>query len=105
MLKGILYLIFILIATLLINIDIFKQFGYGILVSFVIRLVEIILENHSNLLLWLKCNSVFRDKDIRISISYLFRIKVKGKYLLVRGDRIKNQFQPVGGVYKRLPRQ
>ena len=51
----------------------------------------------------MKCNSVFRDKDIRISISYLFRIKVKGKYLLVHGDRIKNQFQPVGGVYKRLP--
>jgi hypothetical protein len=33
-------------------------------------------------------------------MSYLFRIKVEGKYLLVRGARLP-QFQPVGGVFKR----
>lgn len=41
--------------------------------------------------------------DIRISMSYLFRIKVDDDYFLVRGNRYKNQYQPVGGVFKRYP--
>ncbi len=40
------------------------------------------------------------EEYIRISISGLFRIKVDGEYLLVKGKRI-NQYQPVGGVFKR----
>ncbi|MGE8057039.1 hypothetical protein ACQKOD_24630 [Bacillus mycoides] len=44
----------------------------------------------------------YRNKDIRFSISYLFRIKVGSQYLLVKGNRI-NQYQPVGGVYKFYP--
>ncbi|MGL5901394.1 MAG: hypothetical protein ACRCZO_01810 [Cetobacterium sp.] len=32
-------------------------------------------------------------------MSYLFRIKIEGKYLLIKGQRI-DQFQPIGGVYK-----
>lgn len=43
-------------------------------------------------------------EQIRVSISGLFRIYVDGKYLLVKGNRIKDQFQPVGGVFKRLPK-
>src|SRR5690606_17970355 len=39
---------------------------------------------------------------IRVSIAYLFKIYVDGKYLLVKGRNI-DQLQPVGGVYKRLP--
>ena len=42
----------------------------------------------------------YRDKEIRLSFSYLYRIEVNGKYLLVRGRRLKNQYQPIGGVYK-----
>jgi len=41
------------------------------------------------------------NTSVRLSISYLYRIKVNDDYFLVRGLRIKNQFQPVGGVYKR----
>lgn len=40
------------------------------------------------------------NKPIRISAAYLFRIKVSGRYLLIRGGKIATQFQPVGGVYK-----
>jgi hypothetical protein len=47
------------------------------------------------------CNTKYRKKHIRFSISYLYKIKVDDKYLLVRGNRLKDQFQPVGGVYKR----
>lgn len=40
------------------------------------------------------------DKIIRISFSYLFRIKVGDKYLLVRNSRNTGKYQPVGGVYQ-----
>lgn len=103
MFKVILYAFFLLISILLIFIWQVEELGYAIIGWFVIGLINKVLENHSNLFLWLKCNSIYKSKDIRISISYLFRIKVKGKYLLVRGERIKRQFQPVGGVYKVLP--
>lgn len=41
-----------------------------------------------------------KDTYIRISFAYLFRIKIDGKYLLVRNERNTKKFQPVGGVYK-----
>lgn len=40
-----------------------------------------------------------RKKDIRVSLSYLYSIKIEDKYLLIQGNRI-SQYQPVGGVYK-----
>lgn len=40
----------------------------------------------------------FRRK-IRISASYLFRVRIDGKYLLVKSNRW-HHYQPVGGVYK-----
>lgn len=39
-------------------------------------------------------------KKIRLSLAYLLRIEVQGKYLLVKSNRIPNSYQPVGGVYK-----
>ena len=38
---------------------------------------------------------------IRCSISGLFRIEVNGLFLLIQGHRLRHQFQPVGGVFKR----
>lgn len=53
---------------------------------------------HGLRLLW---NSlVYSKEDIRLSFSYLFRIQIEGKYLLVRGKRLSGQYQPIGGVYK-----
>lgn len=40
---------------------------------------------------------------VRVSASYLYRIKVDEKYLLIRGERFNRQYQPVGGVYKFHP--
>lgn len=42
----------------------------------------------------------FGRKELRISIAYLMRIELNGRYLLVRNDRGQSGFQPVGGVYK-----
>lgn len=42
---------------------------------------------------------VMYNKEIRTSVSYLYRIKIDNKYLLIEGNKI-DQFQPIGGVYK-----
>lgn len=39
------------------------------------------------------------NQKYRMSISYLFKIKIDNKYILIKGDRI-DQYQPIGGVYK-----
>ena len=44
----------------------------------------------------------YRNQEIRLSIAYLFRIKIDNQYLLVKSHR-RNTHQPPGGVYKRLP--
>ena len=40
-----------------------------------------------------------KDTFVRISFAYLFRIKVDGKYFLVKNIRT-DKYQPVGGAYK-----
>ena len=44
-------------------------------------------------------------RPIRITVAYLFRIEIDGKYLLVKNNRNVPGFQPVGGVYKYLKRE
>lgn len=45
----------------------------------------------------------YRRETVRISAAYLFRIKLDGKYLLVKGVRFPH-YQPVGGVFKASPK-
>lgn len=42
-------------------------------------------------------------KHIRLSYSYIFRIEVSGNYLLVKDEQGRNNYHPVGGVYKYDP--
>lgn len=42
----------------------------------------------------------FFCKRVRLSVSYLFKIELDGRYLLIKGHRIQHQYQPVGGVFK-----
>lgn len=60
------------------------------------------LQNIHQLYFYFQTQVLHRNKDIRLSIAYLFRIKVDGKYLLVKNSR-RNYFQPVGGAFKTLP--
>ncbi len=39
-------------------------------------------------------------RSVRFSCAYLFRIKIDGKYFLVKDEQRRNHLQPVGGVYK-----
>lgn len=58
--------------------------------------------NHLNVFFKTKFGK-YKNKDIRFSMSGLYKIKIPGtnKYLLVLNRRIENQLQPVGGAYKR----
>src|SRR5690606_6188893 len=68
------------------------------------KATETLLDKKDNLYTYLQSNfTEMKDDDVRFSISYLIRIEIpdSSKFLLVRGHRIKDQMQPVGGVYKK----
>lgn len=70
---------------------------------FVGRFLQWIIDNKKYLKLWIDTNiGKARDKQVRFSLAYLFRIKIDGKYLLVKNSKIANQYQPIGGVYKKF---
>jgi hypothetical protein len=64
--------------------------------------VDAILRNAHALSLWVSATLKHRNELIRVSVSYLYRIKIDETYLLIR-NRHFGLFQPVGGVYKRYP--
>jgi DNA-directed RNA polymerase delta subunit len=95
-------LIILVIALIILNKNTILA---GIDVNFITALVGYIIgvvtENFDDIVLMLVCYFKYKKEDIRVSISYLYRIKVDGKYLLVKSNRILEQYQPVGGVYKK----
>jgi hypothetical protein len=60
------------------------------------------LQHVNHFWFFIQTRILLRTKDVRLSIAYLFRIKVNGRYLLVK-SRTRNYFQPVGGAFKTLP--
>lgn len=72
----------------------------GIIATIFINTIIYLSNSTENMKLIFDTKIRFRNKYIRFSISYLFRIKIDGKYLLIKGDRIP-QYQPIGGVFKR----
>ena len=73
----------------------------GVASAIIFLLVQTISGNLGHLsYLWYSIR--YQNTRIRLSVSYLFRIKVNGKYFLIKGKRF-DQFQPVGGVFKRYP--
>jgi len=80
----------LLIVALLVNI-ISAPVGFYIIEA---------LANLKRLPLLFRTKILLRNQYVRLSFSYLMRIKVKGKYLLVK-NRKGDYYQLVGGVYKR----
>ncbi|MEL6555161.1 MAG: hypothetical protein AAFQ63_17105 [Cyanobacteria bacterium J06621_11] len=73
----------------------------GVASAIIFLLVQTISNNLEHLsYLWYSVR--YWNSNIRLSVSYLFRIKVAGKHFLIKGKRF-DQFQPVGGVFKRYP--
>lgn len=71
---------------------------WGIILYYILN----VLQNVNQIKLLFQTKILYRKKDIRLSLSYLFRIKVDNSYLLVKSSH-RDYYQPVGGVYKTLP--
>jgi len=73
----------------------------GIAIGFLLPLVDTFITHFRDLkVVWYSIRT-WRTR-VRISASYLYRIRVENEYLLVKGKRF-DHFQPVGGVYKAHP--
>lgn len=70
----------------------------GLAIGFAIPLVDTLMLHFGDLRIAWYSLRTWRSR-VRVSASYLYRIRVDGEYLLVKGHRF-DQFQPVGGVYK-----
>lgn len=107
------YLLQIIAATLLIIIgkyflsdELRPEFvGTGLIMFIVLFSVELaydITANYNRLWLVVRCWWLgLQNQHVRFSMSYVYRIKVNDKYLLVKNSTW-NHYQLVGGKYKRL---
>lgn len=71
----------------------------GIIASIIVIIIDKAINQVHHIKIWWIAIRYW-NSYIRLSISYLFCIQVDGEYLLIRSKRF-NQYQPVGGVYKR----
>lgn len=94
----------VLIGIALLDKEDFFQSSFfkAAIVSLLTLLINFLYDNWSELTFYFKTKILYRNKEIRLSISYLFRIQVDNEYLLVK-SRTRNYYQPVGGCYKTLP--
>jgi hypothetical protein len=79
-----------------------ELYGMAIIVvaTMLIDLIIWLYRERRFLKLYWDCYKPWTEKEIRLTIAYLYRIEINGKYLLVKSKRIANTYQPVGGVYK-----
>lgn len=78
------------------------KISIGIVLSSFIEFVVFIIENKKR---WsiLKTLIIKRNQPIRVTVAYLFRIEINGKYVLIKRHKQDNPgFQPIGGSYKYL---
>jgi len=70
----------------------------GLAIGFAIPLIDSLIVHFRELrIAWYSVRTWRRR--VRISASYLYRIRIDNEYLLVKGHRF-DHYQPVGGVYK-----
>ncbi|KYG74848.1 hypothetical protein EV198_0648 [Roseivirga ehrenbergii] len=74
----------------------------SILAPLIAWFIDGLLQNIKRFRLWFLTKIWHRRSLIRFSMSYIYRIRVSDKYLLVKNSKW-NFYQPVGGVYKVLP--
>ncbi|MCR6481541.1 hypothetical protein M8542_01815 [Amycolatopsis sp. OK19-0408] len=74
----------------------------GVIAAPVVALIDYFLINRSSINI-LFASVRHRKTLVRVSVSYMIRIKSRGEYLLIQGSRYPDQFQPIGGVYKYNP--
>lgn len=105
-LRAILYLAVVLLAALFMagpveSSDALGNVALGLIAGAGLGLVDQLQQNRRYLPVALRAAWYARTR-VRISASYLYRIELDGRFLLIRGGRFPDQFQPVGGVFKIL---
>jgi hypothetical protein len=106
--RLLLYVGAVVVCTLLLAFggpgDVLQNIAIGVLGAAIFELLKPLADYWGEVRLAIAANTRGRrTAPVRFSVAYLYRLKLDDKYLLVRGGRIADQFQPVGGVYKRLP--
>lgn len=84
------------IASILLNI------ALGIFGTILLYFLLYGLNNLHRLRFYILTKLIYAREDVRISIAYLYRIKVNDDYLLIK-SRHRDYYQPIGGAYKTLP--
>ena len=68
----------------------------NILAATIIILLDKIIENWKLIWLWLLTNTEIAEmKKLDFQFHIYWKIKINDKYLLVKGKRVANQYQPV----------
>jgi hypothetical protein len=91
----------IFIQSTEIKSTIFK-IAVGFIISGMIEFAVFIVENRKH---WgvLKTKILKRNEPVRVTVAYLFRIEVNGKYVIIKRHKKDNPgYQPIGGAYKYL---
>lgn len=79
----------------------FTGIAYYATIAMLLELAFWLYDNRQILGLHFKTRIVNRNRPLRISMAYLYKIECNGKYLLVKNTRFSTtKYQPVGGVYK-----
>ena len=73
----------------------------SIIAPIIVFFIDSLLLNIKRLKIWFLSKIKYRKKKIRVSMSYIYRIHISDKYLLVKNSKW-DFWQPVGGVYKVL---
>ena len=107
--RNIIYGVLIIIYLLIVG-DKFKDNNFvqntiavscSIIAPIIVFFIDSILSNITRLKLWFISKVWYRRIKIRVSMSYIYRIHVADKYLLVKNSKW-DYYQPVGGAYKVL---
>lgn len=96
---GIIGLIACLFLTDEAQSTIFK-ISFGLVIGAIIEFIVFVIDNRKN---WgtVKTLIFYRNSPVRVTIAYMFRIQVNGKYVLIkRHKKDRHGYQPIGGVYK-----
>jgi hypothetical protein len=78
------------------------KIGLGFVISGTIEFSAFLIENRKK---WniLKTIVFKRNQSVRVTVAYLFRIEVNGRYVLIkRHKKDRPGYQPIGGAFKYL---
>lgn len=80
--------------------DLILKISIGFFVATLIDVIVFLIENRKK---WdiIKPLFINRNKAVRVTVAYLFRIEVNGKYALIkRHKKDRAGYQPIGGAFK-----